>query len=83
MTVRNGLHPAVCMHWATRAAPLIASLVISTWTSDARAVSISENVRPDFYATNGPVSSAVQSGNILYIAGLFTAVGSPAVAASP
>jgi hypothetical protein len=65
------------MHWATRAAPLIASLVISTWTSDARAVSISENVRPDFYATNGPVSSAVQSGNILYIAGLFTAVGLP------
>src|SRR5438093_708455 len=77
MTVRNGFSPAVGMHWAHWAAPLVAGLAIVTSTSDAWAISISENVRPDFCATNGSVSSAVQSGNILYIAGWFTAVGPP------
>src|SRR5262245_32207492 len=77
MAFRTGLLPTREMRWALWAGPLVASLAIATLTSGAWAISIPDNVRPDFYATNGPVYSAVQVGNILYIAGGFTAVGPP------
>ena len=71
---RNAPYRAVEVHAASWMAAIVMCLAIATWTP-AHAISISENVRPDFFTTDGAVYAAVRSGNTLYIGGSFSAVG--------